>query len=171
MTGSILGNRVVRKEDPKFLTVGGTYLADLQEPRLEGAVYATYARSAMAHARITSIDTSAAKGMPGVVAVLTGHDLGSIGAVPFNPGVHRPLLAMETVRYAEPRRRPERDTRDRGRRRRADRRRLRPAPVILRLEEALEADAIYRRRREPRLGTAMLGMPASPTTASSTAAT
>ena len=39
MTGSILGNRVVRKEDPKFLTAGGTYLADLDDPRLEGAVY------------------------------------------------------------------------------------------------------------------------------------
>ena len=33
---SILGNRVVRKEDPKFLTVGGTYTADLDDPRLVG---------------------------------------------------------------------------------------------------------------------------------------
>jgi carbon-monoxide dehydrogenase large subunit len=100
MTGSILGNRVVRKEDPKFLTVGGTYLADLQDPRLDGAVYATYVRSAMAHARITAIDTSEAAGMPGVVAVFTGADLGLEPVPsPFNPGVARTLLATDVVRY------------------------------------------------------------------------
>ncbi len=100
MTGSILGNRVVRKEDPKFLTVGGTYLADLHDERLDGAVYATYVRSAMAHAKIVSIDTSTAAGMPGVVAVFTGTDLGLQQAPsPFNPGVHRTLLATEVVRY------------------------------------------------------------------------
>jgi carbon-monoxide dehydrogenase large subunit len=100
MTGSILGNRVIRKEDPKFLTVGGTYLADLADPRLEGAVYATYVRSTMAHARITSIDTSDAAALPGVVAVFTGTDLG-LEPVPsaFNPGVARRLLVTDVVRY------------------------------------------------------------------------
>ena len=38
MTGSILGNRVIRKEDPKFLTTGGVYVDDMDEPLLEGAL-------------------------------------------------------------------------------------------------------------------------------------
>jgi carbon-monoxide dehydrogenase large subunit len=100
MPGSILGNRVLRKEDPKFLTTGGEYLADLREPLLEGALYVTYVRSAVAHGKITSIDTSAAAASPGVVAVLTGADLGLTPVpAPFNPAVARPLLAMDTVRY------------------------------------------------------------------------
>src|SRR5438045_7238475 len=146
MTGSILGNRVVRKEDPKFLTVGGTYLADLEEPRLEGAVYATYARSAMAHARINSIDTSEAAGMPGVVAVYTGADLGLEHAPsPFNPGVKRTLLATDVVRYVgEPLAVVLSETPQAG----EDAVELvvvdyDPLPVVLGLEEALEADAIY----------------------------
>ncbi len=69
---SILGNRVLRKEDQKFLTTGGTYVDDLP---LEGAVHIVYVRSPMAHARIRSIDTAEALGAPGVVAVFTarGH--------------------------------------------------------------------------------------------------
>jgi aerobic carbon-monoxide dehydrogenase large subunit len=163
MTGSILGNRVVRKEDPKFLTVGGTYLADLQDPRLDGAVYATYVRSAMAHARITSIDTSEATGMPGVVAVFTGHDLGLEPAPsPFNPGVHRPLLAMDTVRYVgEPVAVVLSETPEAG----ADAAQevvvdYDPLPVVLGLEEALEAEAIYPDAGGNHVfGTAALGMP------------
>jgi aerobic carbon-monoxide dehydrogenase large subunit len=164
MTGSILGNRVVRKEDPKFLTVGGTYLADLQDPRLDGAVFATYARSAMAHARINSIDTSDAKGMPGVLAVFTGQDLGleSVPS-PFNPGVHRPLLAMETVRYVgEPLAVVLSETPAQG----ADAAEqivvdYEPLPVILGLEEALAHEhAIYPDAGGNHVfGTAALGMP------------
>jgi aerobic carbon-monoxide dehydrogenase large subunit len=52
---SILGNRVLRREDPKFLTTGGTYVDDLPLP---GAGYVTYVLSTMAHARITELDTS-----------------------------------------------------------------------------------------------------------------
>ena len=70
MTGSILGERVLRKEDPKFLTTGGVYVDDMDEPLLEGGLHVTYARSTMAHARITGIDTSAAEASPGVVADL-----------------------------------------------------------------------------------------------------
>ena len=86
MTGSILGNRVIRKEDPKFLTTGGVYVDDMDEPLLEGALHVTYARSTMAHARITGIDTAAAAEAPGVVAVYTAADLG-LEPVPaaFNP--------------------------------------------------------------------------------------
>ena len=100
MTGSILGERVLRKEDPKFLTTGGVYVDDMDEPLLEGGLHVTYARSTMAHARITGIDASAAKAAPGVVAVYTAADLG-LEPVPaaFNPMVARPLLAHAVVRY------------------------------------------------------------------------
>src|SRR4051794_41794510 len=64
---SILGTRVLRVEDPKFLTTGGVYVDDLRDPRLDGAAYVTYVRSVVAHARVT-VDTAAAAGAPGVVA-------------------------------------------------------------------------------------------------------
>ncbi len=75
---SILGNRVVRIEDPKLLTSGGTYIDDLV---LEGAAFVTYVRSPMAHARIVAIDIADALEAPGVVAVITAADL-DLGAVP-----------------------------------------------------------------------------------------
>jgi carbon-monoxide dehydrogenase large subunit len=101
MVGSILGNRVLRKEDPKFLTTGGVYVDDLlDEPLLDGALHATYVRSTVAHGTILSIDTSDALAMPGVRAVLTGADLG-LEPQPstYNPAVMRTLLAMDRVRY------------------------------------------------------------------------
>ena len=46
MAGSILGNRVLRKEDPKFLTTGGVYVDDMRdEPLLAGAAHVTFVRS------------------------------------------------------------------------------------------------------------------------------
>ncbi|MBJ7507884.1 MAG: xanthine dehydrogenase family protein molybdopterin-binding subunit [Ilumatobacteraceae bacterium] len=99
--GSILGNRVLRKEDPKFLTTGGEYVDDLlNEPRLVGGLHVTYARSSAAHARVLSIDTSDAESMPGVVAVFTAASL-DLQPVPaaFNPMVARTLLASDKVRY------------------------------------------------------------------------
>ena len=101
MGGSILGERVLRKEDPKFLTSGGKYVDDLlDEPLLQGALHVTYARSTVAHGRINSIDTSEAAGMPGVVAIFTAADLG-LQPVPssFNPAAARTLLASDKVRY------------------------------------------------------------------------
>ena len=57
MAGSILGNRVLRKEDPRFLTTGGVYVDDLlTEPMLVGAAHVTYVRSTVAHGVITGID-------------------------------------------------------------------------------------------------------------------
>ena len=93
--GSILGNRVLRKEAPKFLTTGGKYVDDLNdEPMLQGALHVTYVRSTVAHGRINSIDTSDAASMPGVVAIFTAESLG-LQPVPaaFNPMVARTLLA------------------------------------------------------------------------------
>ncbi len=100
MAGSILGNRVLRKEDPKFLTTGGQYVDDIDEPLLAGAAHVTYVRSSMAHARILSIDTAEAAAAPGVIAVFTAAslDLQPVGA-PFNPMVARTLLASDKVRY------------------------------------------------------------------------
>jgi aerobic carbon-monoxide dehydrogenase large subunit len=101
MGGSILGTRVLRKEDPKFLTTGGVYVDDMRdEPLLRGAVHVTYVRSSVAHGRINSIDGSDALQMPGVLAFFTGADLG-LEPQPsaFNPAATRTLLAMDKVRY------------------------------------------------------------------------
>ena len=57
---SILGSRVLRKEDEKFLTVGGTYVDDVVLP---GAAWVVYVRSPVAHARIERTD--ARGGAPG----------------------------------------------------------------------------------------------------------
>ena len=99
--GSILGNRVLRKEDPKFLTVGGRYVDDMNdEPLLAGAAHVTYVRSQFAHGNILSIDTSQAAAMPGIIAVYTAADLNlQPSPAPFNPTVARTLLATEKVRY------------------------------------------------------------------------
>ena len=59
---SILGNRVLRKEDPRFLR-GQRQLR--REPALEGALHVTFVRSLLAHARIDGIDASAAAELPG----------------------------------------------------------------------------------------------------------
>lgn len=94
---SIVGTRVVRVEDQKLITTGGTYVEDLREPALTGAVHAVFVRSPIAHARIASIDTSAALEAPGVVAVYTAADL-DLGPRQAGPVVE-PWLASEVVRY------------------------------------------------------------------------
>ncbi len=101
MGGSILGNRVLRKEDPKFLTTGGVYVDDLlTEPALIGALHVTYVRSSVAHGLINSIDASDALAMPGVVAVFTGQDLDLQQLPsPYNPMATRTLLATGKVRF------------------------------------------------------------------------
>ncbi|HVF31944.1 MAG TPA: xanthine dehydrogenase family protein molybdopterin-binding subunit [Acidimicrobiales bacterium] len=97
---SILGNRVLRKEDPKFLTTGGVYVDDLV---LDGALSVTYVRSTMAAARINSIDVSDALAAPGVVAVLTGADIDLDPLAPsmgmLNQQMIRQWLATDRVRF------------------------------------------------------------------------
>lgn len=94
----------MRKEDPKFLTEGGTYVDDVDDPRLEGAARVTFVRSTMAHARIASIDVSEAASAPGVVAVFTAADLDiepRPPAIPLlNQEMVRPALADGLVRFA-----------------------------------------------------------------------
>ena len=100
---SIMGTRVVRIEDPLLLTTGATYTDDLVDDQLTGALHLTFVRSPLAHARILSVDTAEALAAPGVVAVLTGADLGR-PALPvmmpmFNEAMTTPLLATDTVRF------------------------------------------------------------------------
>jgi carbon-monoxide dehydrogenase large subunit len=94
---SIVGTRVVRIEDQKLITTGGTYVEDLREEALAGAVHAMFLRSPIAHARISSIDTTEALAAPGVVAVYTAADL-DLAPRKVKP-VLEPWLAGEVVRY------------------------------------------------------------------------
>ena len=71
-SGSILGNPVLRKEDPGILEGTTQYYDDLDIP---GLLHTAFVRSTVAHANIASIDTSDAKDMPGVVGVYTAADL------------------------------------------------------------------------------------------------
>ena len=67
-----IGQHLPRKEDYRLLTGQGRYVDDIEIP---GAVHACFVRSPHAHARIVSINADAARQMPGVIAVVTGHDL------------------------------------------------------------------------------------------------
>ncbi|HFB52049.1 MAG TPA: xanthine dehydrogenase family protein molybdopterin-binding subunit [Anaerolineae bacterium] len=73
MMGKYIGQPVKRNEDPRLLTGQALFVDDVDLP---GMLHATFLRSDYAHARIISIDTSAAKAMPGVVAVYTAADMG-----------------------------------------------------------------------------------------------
>jgi len=97
---SILGTRVLRTEDPRFLTTGGVYTADLPA---EGACHVHFVRSTVAHARLLSVDVSAALEAPGVVAAYTAADLDLPAINPpmdrMNAAMIRPLLARDVVRF------------------------------------------------------------------------
>ena len=91
MAGSVLGEQVLRKEDPKFLTTGGVYVEDFTDPRLDGAVHVVFARSPVAHGRINSIDTSEAERMPGVIAVHAAESLADgLNPYAYHPGTQPP---------------------------------------------------------------------------------
>jgi aerobic carbon-monoxide dehydrogenase large subunit len=112
---SILGTRVMRTEDPRLLTVGGTYVDDLRIPELAQAARVTFVRTPVAHALIKGIDTSAALASPGVLAVLTAADMDDLPpppppeasdgpppeGAPLPMGGHwaEPLLAFDRVRF------------------------------------------------------------------------
>ncbi|MEP3525095.1 MAG: xanthine dehydrogenase family protein molybdopterin-binding subunit [Hyphomicrobiales bacterium] len=104
-----IGARTLRKEDKRFITGRGQYTDDITLP---GQLHASFVRSPHAHAKIKSIDTSAAKAMDGVIDVLTGDQLvaDGIGNIicgwmihskdgsPMNMGAW-PAMAPETVRF------------------------------------------------------------------------
>ena len=97
---SMLGTRVERKEDPELLTVGGTYVDDVE---CEGALVAVFVRSTMAHADITAIHVDEAQDMPGVVGVFTAADLELSADPPRMPMLNQQMLrsplAADRVRY------------------------------------------------------------------------
>ena len=72
MASSLIGSRVERKEDKKFLTGKGRYTADIN---LANQTYAYFVRSPHARATISIVDISKASKAPGVVRILTGDDL------------------------------------------------------------------------------------------------
>jgi aerobic carbon-monoxide dehydrogenase large subunit len=74
-----VGERVLRKEDRRFLTGQGRFTDDVVEA---GQTYACFVRSPHAHARIVAIDASAAREAPGVLAVFTGDDLQGVNGLP-----------------------------------------------------------------------------------------
>jgi len=98
---NVVGQRVRRREDPRFLTGKGQYVDDLQP---EGALYVTFVRSPWAHAKITSIDTSAAAELPDTqVFAAADVELAVSPAPPFigvDERMFRPFLASQKVRFA-----------------------------------------------------------------------
>src|ERR1044071_6588518 len=68
----LIGASVLRVEDPVLATGRGCYVGDVQLP---GGLYLALLRSSYPHAKITSINTDAARNMPGVQLVLTGADI------------------------------------------------------------------------------------------------
>lgn len=78
-SSGVIGQRLLRREDPALLTGEAKYTDDLNIP---GALYLAVARSPYAHARIVSIDTTAAQAIDGVVAVYTGEQLSEAWAAP-----------------------------------------------------------------------------------------
>ncbi len=97
-TTSVLGGVVKRREDPALIQGTGLYVDDVKLP---GMLYAAFVRSPFAHARITSIDASAALAMEGVEAVYTIDDVRHLGPVLAQVpiGKVRPLLADGVVNH------------------------------------------------------------------------
>jgi aerobic carbon-monoxide dehydrogenase large subunit len=102
-----VGQPVRRSEDPKLVRGDGSYTDDVSRP---GQVYAVIVRSRDAHGTIRSIDTAAAKVMPGVLAVYTAADLSAYGPLKCNLPLKnqdgspirytpRPALAADKVRF------------------------------------------------------------------------
>src|SRR4051794_9617052 len=96
----LVGQRTKRREDPRLIRGRGTYVDDIA---LVGMQHLAFKRSDVAHGRIRSIDTSAAKAMEGVEAVFTGADIAEFLApmpigTPFPSPDHR-AVAVDTVRY------------------------------------------------------------------------
>ena len=97
----LVGQRVKRREDPRLIQGLATYVDDL---KITGMQHLAFKRSDVAHGRITSIDTSAAKAMDGVEAVFTGAQIAEFLApmpigTPFPSPAHH-AVAIDVVRYA-----------------------------------------------------------------------
>ena len=97
---SMLGTRVVRREDPALVTGASMYVDDV---RLPGVLEVAFVRSSEPHARVVDVDISGAVEMTGVVAVHTNRTLGMPPRPPMLPDIDptftRPALADEVVRF------------------------------------------------------------------------
>ncbi|MGH7812004.1 MAG: xanthine dehydrogenase family protein molybdopterin-binding subunit, partial [Candidatus Binatia bacterium] len=99
-TTGLIGASIRRVEDGPLITGKGCFTEDIELP---GMLHLAFLRSPYPHAKVISINASAAKAMPGVVNVLTGADLSDrlcIPAFPMVPGMKippHPLLARGTV--------------------------------------------------------------------------
>jgi carbon-monoxide dehydrogenase large subunit len=97
---NVVGQRVRRREDPRFLTGQGTYVDDLQP---EGALHVAFVRSDWAHARILGIETAAAVAIPGTQVFTAAEvDLAANPVPPFigiDERMFRPFLASERARF------------------------------------------------------------------------
>ncbi|HYH34536.1 MAG TPA: xanthine dehydrogenase family protein molybdopterin-binding subunit [Nocardioides sp.] len=99
--GSILGTAVRRVEDPDLLRGRGTFVDNLAIAR-DDTLHAVFVRSPLAHARLVSVDSTAASAAPGVAGVFVAADLGDRPVPPFasaNESVARWALARGVVRY------------------------------------------------------------------------
>jgi len=107
---ALVGTPIKRREDPRLITGQATYVDDIKLP---GMLHMAVLRSPYGHARITSINTDAARKLPGVVAVYTAQDLkGAVGnvpvAVPLPPhipngmGIHGPLAEGKVRFFGDP---------------------------------------------------------------------
>jgi len=106
---AMLGTPIKRREDPRLITGQATYVDDI---KLHGMLHMSVVRSPYGHARINSINTEAARKLPGVVAVYTAEDLkGTVGVVPVavpvghiaeGMGVRMPLAEGKVRFYGDP---------------------------------------------------------------------
>ncbi len=95
---SLVGAKVLRKEDPSLLTGRGKFVDDFSPPN---ATFAQFVMSDQAHAKIISIDVSETLKMPGVLGVWTAADFISFPNLPGGmPDFERPVLAHDRVRWA-----------------------------------------------------------------------
>jgi carbon-monoxide dehydrogenase large subunit len=101
---AFIGQPIARAEDPRFITGSGKYVDDMTR---EGMLHAVVYRSNTAHGRIRSIDASAARAMPGVLAVITAAEIGDrvptiplrLANLPEFKGYLQPVIAKDKVRY------------------------------------------------------------------------
>ena len=104
-----IGAAILRKEDRRFITGRGNYVADMKRP---GLTMGVFVRSPHAHAVVRGVDATAALAIPGVLAVLTGADLAAdgVGGLPVGWGISgkdglpmkeppHPAMADHKVRY------------------------------------------------------------------------
>lgn len=83
-TATLVGSAVPRREDPRLLTGRGRFVDDIDVPRM---LHAQFVRASVASGRLTSLDLSAVREVPGVVAAFTADDL-ELNAI--TAGLHRP---------------------------------------------------------------------------------